>query len=297
VFGTDPVGKRARGISFPAFERHLPDEASCKAFLFWLRNGHALPCPRCGRQTSWNSLPNTMTYRSRCCGARVSVTRDTIMVQTHMSLWTWLYTFILLLNMSGFPSAHVLARHLGVSSQCAFNMLTKIRRQVGVACQQGIRSLERRAVFVHHCYIRNVKTSGYRGTGKLSVLIMSDGQNVFGVTMKKRGHSEYRRIIRRTGCGQVHTNSIRIFGQLSHISSIDAQLMQVATTHYPPQVREAHNLASSFAVYLQRSMRIIRVPVARDKAQLYIDEFVFRFNFASDKAMLYPLFLSSFTRL
>ncbi len=298
LVGQNFPGPNARGISLPGFLKAFPDEASCIEYLFWVRGGHQTPCGECGRQTTWFRPHHHPMYRSRCCYVWLSATKGTLFFRAK-SLWEWFYVIILILNLSASPSGAFLARHLGVptSGGKAWVKLLKIREHMAQICATASRSLRGHTVHVENLRLLHVLSHRSRKTRRVSVLVVSSATDVFAFHLPMRRPDYCQRVLDQLEVAPDLYTFDRDFAALgAGLKNYRVHVITPATEHEDPDVWRCFAKGRSFAVYLVRSFNKRYGFLTRKYLETYLAEFVFRFNFANDKAMLFPLFMSNLPR-
>ena len=114
---------------FDLFEL-LPDEESCLRFLFELRGGPQLRCPKCRSSKGWRQAGADPFFRSNCCGEAVDVRRGTLFGEVRLDVRIWLYLLATFLNRPTPLSTEFIADHLDTSRDKAWRALAQIRRHI-----------------------------------------------------------------------------------------------------------------------------------------------------------------------
>jgi transposase-like protein len=120
-----------RYASLIEFQRRFPDEASCALFLFGQRWPDGFTCGACGGTRSWPLDSRAYTHECRTCGRQTSVTAGTIMHRTKLPLTTWFWAAHLMATHSNGMSAQQLMGQLGLGSyKTAWLLAQKLRRSM-----------------------------------------------------------------------------------------------------------------------------------------------------------------------
>ncbi|HTM96412.1 MAG TPA: hypothetical protein VL100_11430 [Croceibacterium sp.] len=298
LLGAGLPGHKARGISLEGFLKYFPDDRACLNFLFWARGGHRLRCRLCGQPTRWIPQLTTTMFYSACCKTTLSATRGTMLHKCRLPHWYWFYTLMLTLSLSASPRVTFLARHLDVSDNTAWHILRKLREQFACICAQGSKTLRGQAVFVKTLKIKNVQTARGRHTVPVSVLAIATDRNAFAYVMPRRHPADARRILDALGVPRtLSVYDVRPRDPLLAVQGYRLEHLTAATRNDDPARWRAAANGIRLATYLRYNMSRWPVSVRRSYLQDYLAEFVLRYNFAHDKAMLFPLFMTSLDRV
>jgi hypothetical protein len=200
---------------------------------------------------------------------------------------------MLTLNLSASPSVQFLARHLDVTDNTAWNLLRRMREQFSVICAQGNKCLRGQPVVVQHLRLWGMKTARGRHTVPINVLTVATGQNAFAYVMPKRHPADAERILDALGVKR-HVYAGPVPGEVVlRLRGYTVEELTAAARTAHPELWRTLTYSIRFGLYLQYNLRRWPVSVRRSFLQHYLDEFVLRFNFAHDKATLFPLFMSS----
>ncbi len=115
--------------SLPEFQRLLPDDAACAAYLERARWGDGFVCPHCGvvgEPFRIATRPGVLTCRA--CRRQTGLTVGTIMERSHTPLSTWFWAAYLVASQTPGMSAVQFQRQLGLTRyETAFGILHKLR--------------------------------------------------------------------------------------------------------------------------------------------------------------------------
>jgi hypothetical protein len=235
----------------------------------------------------------TTRFYSACCKTTLSATRATIFHKSRIPHWSWFYAIMLTLNLSASPSGGFLARHLDVSGNTAWHMLRKMREQYGRICAQGSKCLRGETVCVRHLSLRKMKTARGRHTLPLNVLAVATERNAFAYVMPRRHPREAEHILDALGVRRRLLCDIDPDAVLQGLRGYRLDLPGEADRAARSDRWAAVANCVRFGLYLQYNLRRWPVSVRRSYLQSYLAEFILRYNFAHDKAMMFPLFMAS----
>lgn len=109
------------------FQRRFLTEESCIRYLFLVRWPNGFDCPRCHYHKAWPE--GVRSYRCRMCRKKISVTAETVMDKTHLSLRYWFWAAYLMSTLTPGISALQLMRQLGIGSyRTALYLCRRLRK-------------------------------------------------------------------------------------------------------------------------------------------------------------------------
>lgn len=266
------------------FQHRFPDDEACRAYLFASRWPAGFGCPRCGAVAA-TTLPRRLLWQCVGCRYQVSVTAGTVLHKTHTPLHLWFWAAYLMTTATPGISALQLQRQLGIERyETAWMMLHKLRR----AMVNPERQLLTGAVEVDECYVGG-QEDGLRGGRQhgLKALVV--------VAVEVRGAGSGRARIRVIDdasadmlCGfvtstvaagaTVHTDGWRSYRRLARLGYQHQPRTQhvhrVAVDDLDDILPRVHRAISNLKSWLQGTHK----GVSAEHLQVYLDEFVFRFN-------------------
>jgi transposase len=110
-----------------SMRKEFPDDDACLDFIFQKRYGHIEFCPRCGVQTKFYRIKARKYYKCPHCAFELYPLANTIFHKSETSLTKWFYAIYLFGVGKNGVSAMELQRHLGVTYKCAWRMAKQIR--------------------------------------------------------------------------------------------------------------------------------------------------------------------------
>jgi len=205
---------------------------------------------------------------------------------------------VLILNLTASPSAGSLARHIGVNSETAWRILGKLRHQFSLICAQGKKFLLGKQVYVENLRFRNVLSSKGRKTSSTHVVVIAVKNNAFAFAIPRRHPFYYRQLLNDLGVKRdIFTYDFDFNRIGKKLDGFKVHLMERKEQDNSKDAWACFRTGRALDVYLTRSFRKRPVKVNRKYMQDYLSEFVFRFNFAQDKAMMFPLLITNLERV
>ena len=267
------------------FQSRFPNDAACRDYLFSCRWPDGFRCPACGFERAYE-VSSRLVWQCSQCRHQVSITAGTVLHKTRTPIHLWFWAAYL--TSTGTPgiSALQLQRQLGLKRyETAWMMLHKLRRAMVAPERSPLTGL----IEVDDAYMGGTD-SGRRG-----------GRDAFGaativiVAVEVRGNGSGRLRMEAVDdlsadalCGFVQDNVLegatvrtdawqgfKRLGRLSYdhqLTSLRAEGMvgRDAALALP----RAHLVISNFKTWLRGTYR----GVSDHQMQVYLDEFVFRFN-------------------
>ena len=277
------------GPDFPKtileFQHRFSDEAACRAYLFASRWPDGFRCPACGSEQA-TALPRRLLWQCSGCRHQVSVTAGTVLHKTRTPIHLWFWAAYL--TSTGTPgiSALQLQRQLGVRRyETAWMMLHKLRRAMVAPERTPLTGL----IEVDETYVGGkdeFRRSGRDAMGTAAIVV---------VAVEVRGNGSGR--VRMEVLGDLSADSLCGFVEdnvaLGSTVKTDAwqgykRLARLGYDHQPKSQRAGLVLGEDIAEMLPRVHRVISNlktwlrgtyrGVSELQLQVYLDEFVFRFN-------------------
>lgn len=270
--------------SIVEFQRWFPDEDACRSYLSGSRWPEGFRCPRCGCAEAV-LLSKRSLWQCTGCRYQVSLTAGTVLQGTRTPLHLWFWAAYLMSTGTPGISAVQLQRQLGLGRyETAWIILQKLRRAMVNPERQPLSG----AVEVDECFVggldRNLRGGRQHGTKALVVVAVE---------------------VRGAGCGRVRMQVIAdastatLCGFVTEVVAAGAvvhtdgwngyrRLRTLGYDHRPRSQRTAGVPAADLDEILPRVHRVIsnlkswlqgtHRGVSREHLQVYLDEYVFRFN-------------------
>ena len=265
------------------FQRRFPDEDACYRYLFESRWPEGYRCPRCGSPAS-SALQRRLLWQCADCRYQVSVTAGTVLHRTRTPLHLWFWAAYLMTTATPGISALQLQRQLGLGRyETAWMMLHKLRRAMVASERTPLNG----PVEVDEAFVGGLEEGGGgRLLGEKELVVT-------GVEVRGAGSGRLRmQVIEDASSpnltGFVATNVSP--GAVVHTDGWSGYLglARLGYDHRPLSQR-AHLLAGgdpgellprvhrAFS-HLKTWLRGTHRGVSGEHLQVYVDEFVFRYN-------------------
>jgi transposase-like protein len=269
--------------SIVEFQHRFADELSCLEYLAASRWPEGYRCPRCGGEKAW-VLERRHLWECAACGHQASVTAGTVLHGTRTPLTLWFWGAYLVATHTPGISAVQLKRQLGLARyETAWLMLQKLRRAMMAPEREPLKSeVELDKFFVggleegtHGARQRGEKSlcAGAievrgPGSGRLRLQVVPDASarslGGFVAASVERG------AIVRTDAWPGYAG-LRGLGFDHRPRSQRALRVAGRDEDLVPRL---HRAVSNLKSWLRGTHR----GVSSDHLQVYLDEFVFRFN-------------------
>lgn len=268
------------------FDTDFPNDDACLDRVFEERYGWVKQCPNpeCYRDTTFYRVSGRKCYACQWCGYQLHPLAQTIFHKSSTSLKDWFYAIYLFSVAKNGVSAKELERHLGVTYKTAHRMA----RQIRLLMAEGGDMLSGE-VELDETYIggrRNMRNK------------FSNKSAVFGVV--ERGGEIRAKHVKSTGArvlipeinatvqkgSKIHSDEWGAYRTLQH-RGYSHTTVNHSTLEY---VRgTAHtNTIEGFWSQLKRSLDGTYHAVSPKYLQLYVNEFVYRYNRRGQDATVYP---------
>jgi transposase-like protein len=267
------------------FQRRFPDDEACTQYLFESRWPDGFCCPRCGNGHAWPVARRRVVWECAACHRQTSATAGTVLHKTHTPLHLWFWAAYLMSTPTPGVSALQLQRQLGLSRyDTAWLILHKLRR----AMVNPERVPLTGEVEVDECFVGGHEAGlrGGRARGEKALVAV-------GVEVRGAGSGRVRMAVIDDATAATLTGFVRAnvaTGATVHTDAWKGYL-PLAKFGYPHQPRNqraarrrgddpdeilprVHRVISNLKSWLQGTHR----GVSGQHLQVYLDEYVFRFN-------------------
>jgi transposase-like protein len=271
-------------LSILEFQARFGDEQACLDYLLMCRWPDGFACPCCQVRKAW-PLQARGLWECAGCHHQTSLTAGTVLHKTHLPLQHWFWAAYLMATGTPGISAVQLQRQLGLSRyESAWTMLHKLRR----AMVNPERSLLGGEVEVDECEVGGVEEGRHSGRS----LSARAAQVVVAVEVRGRGSGRIRMRVIPDASGAmlygfvhdtvapgaiVHTDGWGPYVQLAKNGYDHRPRSQRAAKRNgdtEPVMPRVHRTISNFKSWLRGTHR----SVSNEHLQVYLDEFVFRYN-------------------
>jgi len=269
------------------FNARFVDEPACLEYLARLRWPEGFVCPLCGGRDAWR-LERRRKFRCASCRREISITADTIFMDSHVKLSDWFAACWYVTSQKTGASALGLQRTLGLGSyRSAWAMLHKLRRAM-VRPERDRLSGE---LELDETYVGGARGPGMgRGTAGKTIVAIA-------VEMRPQGRCGRIRLARIPDVSEptltgfateviapgsvVYTDARQGYRGLNDAGYLH-QRTSIAASGDPAHVAmpRAHRVASLLERWLLGTHQGAIRPHHLD---FYLDEFVFRFNRRSSR--------------
>jgi transposase-like protein len=247
-------------------------------YIFQKRYGHLEFCPRCAAETKFYKLKTRKIYKCQFCGFELYPLANTIFHKSETPLTKWFFAIYLFGNGKNGTSAKELERHLGVTYKCAWRMAKQIR----LLMQQGGDMLSG-TVEMDETYMGGKRRGQSVGRGtknKVPVFGMVErGGSVKATATTDLSHSTVKPLIREAVDLQatVNTDYFHLYKGLIPNMGYKHEKVNHSKDEYVKG--KAHtNTIEGFWGQLKRSIDGTYHSVSPKYLQLYVNEFVYRYN-------------------
>lgn len=256
------------------FNKEFPNDDACLRFLFEARQLKA--CPRCGTEPKFYKLKDRKCYSCMHCALHIYPTAGTIFHKSETPLKSWFFAIFLFGNSKNGVSAKELERHLGVTYKTAWRMAKQIRSLMADN-ENPLGGI----VEVDETYIGGRSNSAGRFKDKTAVIGAAEKakgvSRVKAITSPKTNAAVALPFIRASVKAGTHvqTDESRIYSRLhqeyQHSSVVHSKGVYVdGDTHT--------NTIEGFWSQMKRSIDGTYHCVSPKYLQLYVNEFVYRYN-------------------
>lgn len=267
---------RVPRYTIDTFHKEFPNDDVCLEFMFQKRYGHLEYCPRCAVQTKFYRIKARKYYKCPHCAFELYPLANTIFHKSATPLTKWFYAIYLFGVGKNGVSAMELERHLGVTYKTAWRMAKQIRLMM----QQNSSKLTG-IVEADETYIGGKSKQDAKFRNKTAVV---------GIVEKKKGIGQVKAIATKQADATVtlpflkanieagstlQTDESRIY------SRVKRDFTHEFVTHSKLEYVRAGvhtNTIEGFWGQLKRSLDGTYHCVSPKYLQLYVNEFVYRYN-------------------
>ncbi len=267
------------------FQRRFPDDAACRDYLFASRWPNGFRCPACGSERA-TPLTRRLLWQCVACRHQVSITAGTVLHKTRTPIHLWFWAAYLTSTATPGISALQLQRQLGLKRyETAWMMLHKLRRAMVAPERTPLTGV----IEVDEAYVGGIDSQRHGGRDKFGTAA------IVVVAIEVRGNGSGR--VRMEVLGDLSADSLCGFVEdnVAQGSTVRTDAWQgykrlawMGYDHQPRSLRaerllkgevpellpKAHRIISNLKTWLRGTYR----GVSERQLQVYLDEFVFRFN-------------------
>lgn len=280
-------------FTIDALHEQFPDDDACLNFMFEQFYGDLKACPRCGVvMPRFYRVRNRKCYACNDCGYQLSPLANTIFHKSETSLKKWFYAIYLFGVGKNGVSAKEIERHLGVTYKTAWRMAKQIRLMM-----QEDGSMLSGIIEADETYIG----------GKTKIERKYDNKTaVVGIVEKKKGYGKVKAFATKQADATVtlpflraniaagstlHTDDSRIYSRVKR--DFTHEFVNHSKLEYVKSGVHT-NTIEGFWGQLKRSIDGTYHCVSPKYLQLYVNEFVFRYNYRTTAA--FPVLMKAAAR-
>lgn len=289
----------AKGPTINEFMAQFPDDDACLDYLFRLRHGEKIDCPKCGKNGHFVRVKKVPAYTCPWCGHHIHPMVGTPFNKSHVPLQKWFYAMYLFTTTRHGVPAKELQRQLGVSYPTAFRMAHKIREYMGAI--DGEPPLTD-VVEVDEAYVGG-RTKGRKKDGITGRSTKGGKSIVFGIL--ERDGELFTKVVPTAGRKDLIPEILAQVPKGARIMSDEWPVYKILTAlgykhevveHGRKEYARGHvhvNTLESFWAMLKRSIRGTHIHVSRKHLQKYLGEFEFRYNLRKKPDQMFARLLAS----
>ncbi|MEI6481640.1 MAG: IS1595 family transposase [Candidatus Saccharibacteria bacterium] len=280
-------------FTIDAMHEQFPDDNACLDFMFEQFYGELTACPRCGVvKPRFYRVKKRKCYACNDCGYQLSPLANTIFHKSETSLKKWFYAIYLFGVGKNGVSAKEIERHLGVTYKTAWRMAKQIRLMM-----QEDRNMLSGIVEADETYIG----------GKTKIERKYDNKTaVVGIVEKKKDFGKVKAFATKQADATVtlpflraniaagstlHTDDSRIYSRVKR--DFTHEFVNHSKLEYVKSGVHT-NTIEGFWGQLKRSIDGTYHCVSPKYLQLYVNEFVFRYNYRDVAA--FPVLMKAAAR-
>lgn len=272
------------------FDRDFPDDAAC---LEWIKN-HRWPngirCKRCQKVTKHHRVKKRNCYECDLCGTQVYPAAKTIFHKSATSLRIWFQAIYQMASTRSGISAKQIQRETGVTYKTAWRIFHQIRELLheDVSPMSG-------QVEVDETYIGGRK-HGKRGRGAYNKSIVAGiagrESRITALKIPNVKANTLLPIIKKWVLrpSTIYTDELASYNKLHPIGYRHKPIKHPEKIYVMGEVHT--NTIDGFWSLLKRGISGVYHAVSHKHLQLYLDEYVFRYNHRNDDFPMFKVFLN-----
>lgn len=275
------------------FNERFLDDDTCLDYMFEQAYGTMPACPKCGvAEPSYYRVKSRKCYECKDCGNQIHPLANTIFHKSSTSLKDWFYVIYLFSVSKNGVAAKEIERHLGVTYKTAWRMA----KQVRALMLQTSNPLSG-VVETDETYIGGRRKGDGRGPRSKEVvfgLIERDGR-VKAEHVKSAGA---RVLLPRIHNGvqygtTIYSDQAKVYSKLHRVGYYHESINHSVGEYGRGAVHT--NTIEGFWSQLKRSVDGTYHCVSRKYLQLYLNEFVYRYNHRQLPS-IFPVLIASAAR-
>ncbi len=272
--------------------QQFPDDNTCLDYIFQQRFGGMVACPKCGvAEPKYYRVRSKKVYECKDCSYQISPLASTIFHKSETPLKKWFYAMYMFSVSRNGVSGKELERTLGVTYKTAWRMCKQIRLMM----QQSDRPLTG-VVEIDETYMGGTRRKVHQKSQ------WDNKTAVIGMVEKKKGEGKITAITTKHANATVALPFIRAMTrQGTEIQTDESRIYHRVKREYAHRFinhsKEEYsvngvstNTIEGFWSQMKRSIDGTYHCVSPKYLQLYVNEFVFRYNVRQDA--VYPHLLA-----
>ena len=269
------------------FNKEFPTEDACLDKIFEERYGDVKDCPKCGViDTKFYRVTGRKCYACMHCGYQLHPLAETIFHKSSTPLKSWFYAIYLFSVSKNGVAAKEIERHVGVTYKTAHRMARQIR---SLMAQDGQIGGTGKTVEADETYYGGVRRGSAGARHKVPILgVVERSGEVRSIVSDVASTNRAKRFLLSNVKEEtiLHTDESRIY-----LWAKDRHVHE-AINHSQGEYARGHvttNTIEGFWGQMKRSIDGTYHCVSPKYLQLYVNEFVFRYNLRG--AVVYPVLL------
>lgn len=272
--------------------QQFPHDNACLDYIFQQRYGGMIACPKCGVvEPKYYRVRSKKAYECKDCGNQISPLANTIFHKSETPLKKWFYAMYMFSVSRNGVSGKELERTLGVTYKTAWRMCKQIRLMM----QQSDQPLTG-VVEIDETYMGGTRRKAHQKSQ------WDNKTAVIGMVEKKKGEGKITAITTKQANATVALPFIRAMAQQgTEIQTDESRIYHRVKREYTHRFinhsKEEYsvngistNTIEGFWSQMKRSIDGTYHCVSPKYLQLYVNEFVFRYNVRQDA--VYPHLLA-----
>lgn len=272
--------------------QQFPDDNACLDYIFQQRFSDMTACPKCGVvEPKYYRVRSKKVYECKDCGNQISPLANTIFHKSETPLKKWFYAMYMFSVSRNGVSGKELERTLGVTYKTAWRMC----RQIRLMMQQSDQPLTG-IVEIDETYLGGTRRKVHQKSQ------WGNKTAVIGMVEKKKGEGKVAAITTKQANATVALPFIRAMArQGTEIQTDESRIYHRVKREYAHRFinhsKEEYsvngistNTIEGFWSQMKRSIDGTYHCVSPKYLQLYVNEFVFRYNVRQDA--VYPHLLA-----
>lgn len=273
------------------FRQDFPNDDVCLDTIFQNRYGKVTTCPSCGViDAKFHKLAGRKCYSCQECRYQLHPLAETIFHKSSTPLTDWFYAIYLFSVSKNGVSAKELERHLGVTYKTAHRMARQIRSLMDEDGQIGGLGT---IVETDETYVGGKKKGQHDGFHKKTPVLgaVERGGELRSVVVDRATTSRTKEFLTTAVSMDtiMHTDESNVYNWMKKDGIVRKSVNH--SIHEYARGKVTTNTIEGFWSQMKRSIDGTYHCVSPKYLQLYVNEFVFRYNLRGQDAAVYPALL------